>query len=98
VVAKWFYRGEAYEKEATLVRDAWVDGRAELFAPSLLLFEIGNSIRKNQNVGTRAAISLTRLAAGVAPKLVNPRRRLQDRPCGWREVRSWHSAMRSTRP
>jgi predicted nucleic acid-binding protein len=72
VVAKWFNRGEANDKEATLVRDAWVDGRAELFAPSLLLFEVANSIWRNHNVETGIARSLTRLAVRISPKLLNP--------------------------
>jgi len=72
VVAKWFNRGEANEEEATRLRDKWVDGRVELYAPSLLLFEVANSIWNNPNVPGKTAYSLVRLAVRVLPTLLNP--------------------------
>ena len=72
VVAKWFDMGRG-KRQGGHAHERRLDGRgAELFAPSLLLFEVSNSIWKNQNIETRTAISLTRLAARIAPKRVNP--------------------------
>ena len=72
MVAKWFNRGEANEEEANLLRDEWVDGRVELYAPSLLLFEVANSIWKNSNVTRKIASSLVGLAVRICPTLLNP--------------------------
>ncbi len=78
VVAKWFNRGEANEREATLLRDAWIDRRTELFAPSLLLFEVANAIWKNPNVDRKTARSLTRLAVRISPSLLNPKEEVAE--------------------
>ncbi len=72
MVAKWFNRSEVNEEEANLLRDEWVDGRVELYAPSLLLFEVANSIWKNPNVTGRVARSLVGLAVRISPTLLNP--------------------------
>src|SRR5436309_1860341 len=72
VVAKWFNRGEEYEKEAMALRDGWVEGDIELYAPSLLIFEVANSIWKNPSVSHRTARSLVRLAVRMSPTLLNP--------------------------
>ncbi len=72
VVGKWFNKGESNEKEARVLRDAWIDGRAQLYAPSLLLFEVANSIWKNPSIRTKTARSLVRLVIRLAPHLLNP--------------------------
>lgn len=45
----------------------------ELVAPTLLHFEVANSIWKNPNVSARKALSLVRLLVRLAPKLVDLR-------------------------
>ncbi len=44
----------------------------ELYAPSLLLFEVANSIWKNPNIPRKTARSLVRLAVKISPTLLNP--------------------------
>ncbi|MBI2185481.1 MAG: type II toxin-antitoxin system VapC family toxin [Thaumarchaeota archaeon] len=73
VVAKWFNTGEAYEKEARNLRDAWISGKLHLRAPSMLPFEVANSIWKNPNISTKVARSLVRLVIRLSPDLMNPR-------------------------
>lgn len=71
VVAKWFNKGETNEAEAIALRKAWISGDVELVAPTLLHFEVGNSIWKNPNVSARKARSLVRLMVRLTPKLVD---------------------------
>ncbi len=58
VYVKWFNRGEVYEEQAISVRDDYVEGRLELQAPSLLLYEALNAIRKNPNLRKEEARDL----------------------------------------
>ncbi len=67
VVAKWFNKGESNEEEAHALRGAWVDGRIELCCPSLLVYEVCNSIWKNPNINHTQAASLARLVVRLAP-------------------------------
>jgi predicted nucleic acid-binding protein len=71
VVAKWFNRGEEFEKESDRLRRAWVNDVIQLEAPSHLPFEVANSIWKNPNVRARKAASLTKALVEVAPRLYN---------------------------
>ena len=72
VVAKWFNRGESNEDEARALRDAWTDGKVHLYAPTLLLLEVANSIRKNPAIRTKTARSVVRLLVRLSPNLLNP--------------------------
>lgn len=78
VVGKWFNRGEENEKEATALRNGWVEGVVDLCAPSLLLFEVANSIWKNPRVAPRTARSLVRLAVRISPTLLNPQEQVAE--------------------
>ncbi len=71
MVAKWFNKGEADELEATSLRRAWVNGNVRLYSPSLMLFEVANSIWKNPKVTTATARSLVKVAVRVSPALIN---------------------------
>jgi len=70
VVAKWFNRGEEYEKEAGELRDGWVAEKVELLGPSMLPFEVANSIWRNPNLSSKEAVSLVRLLLRLSPRLV----------------------------
>ena len=50
VAAKWF-NNEGLTDRAIKVRDAFVNGKAELYAPEHLVYEIGNAIWKNKEIG-----------------------------------------------
>ena len=71
VVAKWFNRGEDFQKESDVLRRAWVNDELQLQSPSHLPFEVANSIWKNPNVSARKARSLTKALVEIAPKLHN---------------------------
>jgi predicted nucleic acid-binding protein len=70
VVAKWFNKGESYEDEALALRNAWIDGNVELFSPSLVIFEVCNSVWKNPNIYRDQASSLSRLVVRLVPTLL----------------------------
>src|SRR5579875_334303 len=73
VVAKWFNKGESNEEEALALRNAWIDGKVELYSPTLLIYEVCNSIWKNPNIGKDKATSLSRLAVRLSPTLLEVR-------------------------
>lgn len=73
VVAKWFNRGESNEEEALALRSAWIDGKIELYCPSLLIYEVCNSIWKNPNIARDQASSLSRLAVRLSPTFIEIR-------------------------
>ena len=55
-----------------MLREAWTGGRIRLFAPSLMIFEVANSIWKNPNTGDDLARSLVKAAMNLSPTLINP--------------------------
>ena len=59
VVAKWFNKGESNEEEALALRNAWIERKVELCSPSLLIYEVCNSIWKNPNIDKDKATSLS---------------------------------------
>jgi len=69
VVAKWFNRGEDFERESDLLRGAWVRDDVKLSAPAHLPFEVANSIWKNPNVGTQKARGMAKVLVELSPKL-----------------------------
>ena len=69
-MAKWFNKGEANEEEALALRNAWVDGTVKLFSPSLIIYEVCNSIWKNPNIESSQAVSLSKLVIRLRPSLI----------------------------
>lgn len=69
IVAKWFNRGEEFEKESDQFRRAWVGDKIQLEAPAHLSFEVANSIWKNRNVNVREARGLAKALVDIAPRL-----------------------------
>lgn len=49
IVAKWF-SNEILTDKALEVRNAFIEGKTELYAPEHLLYEVGNSIWKNKAI------------------------------------------------
>jgi predicted nucleic acid-binding protein len=70
VVAKWFNRGEPNGEEALWLRTSWIEQKIELFGPSLILYEVCNSIWKNPNLDRDRAASLARLAIRLRPTTI----------------------------
>ena len=70
VMAKWFNKGEAHEEEALALRSAWIDGTLQIFGPSLIIYEVCNSIWKNPNVERKLALSLAKLVLRLRPNLI----------------------------
>lgn len=50
VVAKWFLKGEEWEEESLKLREMFESGEVELWAPSLILYEVGNVIWKRRDI------------------------------------------------
>jgi len=46
VVIKWVLSGEAYEENAAKFKDNQLSENAEMFAPSLMIYEVANSLWK----------------------------------------------------
>ena len=70
VVAKWFNEGESHEREALALQSAWISGRIQLHSPSLVTYEVCNSIWKNPNIDDEKAESLSKLAIRLKPNLI----------------------------
>jgi len=74
VCVRWLVPGEEHEANAVKLRDDYVDGRVELYAPRLLTFEVLNVLWKTaerKHVSTQDAISLCRMFAKMAPTAVD---------------------------
>jgi len=46
VMARWFIPGEEYEEEALKIRNDYAQGKIQLYAPTLITYEVLNSIWK----------------------------------------------------
>ena len=62
VAAKWFLKGEKYETESLRLRQDYEDGKIELEAPSLILYEICNTIWKRRDIPRERASKLAEIA------------------------------------
>ena len=67
VAAKWFLKGEEYETESLSLRQDYEEERIPLHAPSLILYEVCNSIWKRRDIPREIA---AKLAEG-APKYLS---------------------------
>jgi len=87
VAAKWF-NNEHLTDRAVKVRDAFVKGRVELCAPEHLIYEVGNAIWKNKEIGAWDCasaitnlididINLVRLDSNLASQSMRTARDLQ---------------------
>lgn len=87
VAAKWF-NNEHLTDRAVKVRDAFVTGKVELYAPEHLVYEVGNAIWKNKELGPEDCanaitslididINLVRLDSNLASQSMKTARDLQ---------------------
>lgn len=70
VMSKWFNKGESNEEEALWLRTAWIERRIEIFSPSLIVYEVCNSIWKNPNIDRDQAKSLASLVVRLRPTMI----------------------------
>jgi len=63
VAAKWFLRGEKFENESLDLRQDYEAGKITLSAPSLILYEVCNTIWKRKDITREAASKLAEAAS-----------------------------------
>ena len=87
VAAKWF-NNENLTDRAIKVRDAFVKGKVELYSPEHLIYEVGNAIWKNKEIGVENCasaittlididINLIKLDSSLASQSIKTARNLQ---------------------
>lgn len=69
VYAKWFNKGEEFEEEALRLRNDFISGRVELYAPSQIVFEVCNTIWKNRNISDTDASLLAKQVIVLRPEI-----------------------------
>lgn len=62
VAAKWFLKGEMYESEALVCKKDLEEGTVTIQAPSLIIYEVANTIWKRRDI----ALDLASLLASSA--------------------------------
>ena len=70
VAAKWFLRGEEYETESLGLRQDYEEGKVQLQAPSLMIYEVCNSIWKRRDIPRETAAKLAEAASKYLSNLV----------------------------
>ncbi len=70
VAAKWFLKGEKYEAEGLKLRQDYEEGKVELQAPSLILYEVCNTISKRKDIARETAAKLAEAASSYLSNLV----------------------------
>jgi len=68
VFVKWFSVGEEFLAEALALRQSLADGRLQLVAPDLIVFETCNAIRKSPSITDEDARLLAREVLEVRPE------------------------------
>ena len=71
VAAKWFNVEELSDK-AVAVKDAYVKGSIELAAPVHIIYEVGNSVWKNEQLARNDAVDAVTSLLLLAIQLLNP--------------------------
>jgi predicted nucleic acid-binding protein len=69
VAAKWFLKGEKYETEGMKVRQDYEEGTVDLQAPSLILYEVCNTIWKRKDIARETASRLAGTASSYLSSL-----------------------------
>ena len=70
VAAKWFLKGEEYETESMKLRQDYEEGKVELQAPSLILYEVCNSILKRRDIPRETAAKIAEATSKYLSNLV----------------------------
>jgi len=69
VAAKWFLKGEKYENEGLRLKQDHEDGKVQLHAPSLILYEVCNTIWKRKDIARETAGRLAEAASSYLSNL-----------------------------
>jgi len=73
VIARWFIPGEEYEDRALKIKDKYAKGEIELYAPTLIVYEVLNVIWKAFRAGKidfKDAIAYCQEFKRISPKIV----------------------------
>jgi len=73
VVVQWLIPGEEYEGQAVKLRNDYAEGKVELNAPTLLVYEVLNGLWKaveRDHVKTEDAASILEMFAKIKPKSI----------------------------
>ena len=74
VIARWLIRGERWEEEAESLMEDYMEGRVELYAPSLILYECLNALWKSLRIGVmerEEALQISRELPKFLPETLN---------------------------
>jgi predicted nucleic acid-binding protein len=69
VASKWFLKGEEFEAESLKLREDYEEGKVELHAPSLILYEVCNSILKRDDIPRELAAQVAEVASSYMSSL-----------------------------
>ncbi len=72
VAAKWFLKGEKYESEGFNLRQDYEAGKVELHAPSLILYEVCDTIWKRKDIARETASKLAEAASNYLSSIAVP--------------------------
>ncbi|MGQ4892110.1 MAG: type II toxin-antitoxin system VapC family toxin [Candidatus Njordarchaeia archaeon] len=70
VVAKWFLKGEEWEKESLKLKEMFEKNEVKLYAPTLILYEVGNIIWKRKEIPKDIASKLVNKAFEYLKEIV----------------------------
>lgn len=73
VVVAWFIPGEPWSVKARRLRDNYVDGRVKLYAPSILIYELNNSLWKavrRSLMSVDTALACVEAFSKISPELI----------------------------
>jgi len=73
MVVAWFIPGEPWSAKARWLRDEYVEGRVRLYAPSILLYELNNSLWKAVRRGlmsVETAAACVEAFSKISPELL----------------------------
>jgi len=73
VIVAWFIPGEPWSVKARRLRDNYVDGRVKLYAPSILIYELNNSLWKavrRSLMSVDTALACVEAFSKISPELI----------------------------
>ncbi|MEM1554517.1 MAG: type II toxin-antitoxin system VapC family toxin [Thermoproteota archaeon] len=73
VVVAWFIPGEPWSVKARRLRDNYVDGQVKLYAPSILIYELNNSLWKavrRSLMSVDTALACVEAFSKISPELI----------------------------
>ncbi len=70
VAAKWFLKGEEWEEESLRIKNMFENGGIDLSAPSIILYEVGNTIWKRKDISSEIARKLVEKAFEYLRELI----------------------------